>query len=49
MGNAGGLHLEGFSAHFEPSESIFDDFEDLPALDFVSGWILLPLGYRLAS
>ena len=28
MGNGCGLQMDGFSAHFEPSRSIFDDFHD---------------------
>ena len=28
MGNSCGLQMEGFSAHFDPSVSIFDDFHD---------------------
>ena len=28
MGNGCGLQMDGFSAHFEPSESISDDFHD---------------------
>ena len=28
MGNGGGLQMDGFSAHFEPSESISVDFHD---------------------
>ena len=28
IGNGCGLQMDGFSAHFEPPESIFDDFHD---------------------
>ena len=28
MGNGCGLQMDGFSAHFDPSESIFDNFND---------------------
>ena len=28
IGNGCGLQMDGFSAHFEPSESIFNDFCD---------------------
>ena len=28
IGNGCGLQMDGFSAHFEPSESSFDDFHD---------------------
>ena len=28
MGNGCGLQMDGFSAHFEPSEFIFEDFID---------------------
>ena len=36
MGNGCGLQMDGFSAHFEPSEFIFDYFLDFgPLLSFL--------------
>ena len=37
MGNGRGLQMDGFSAHFEPSGSIFDDFHDFGHLGVDSG------------
>ena len=36
LGNACGLQMDGFSAHFEPSESIFDDFYEFGDFAFIS-------------
>ena len=41
MGNACGLQMNGFSAHFEPSESISDDFHDFGHFGVVSGGLML--------
>ena len=47
MGNGCGLQMEGFSAHFEPPESISLDFHDFANFAFVSGGLtLLPEGPR---
>ena len=47
MGNAGGLQMDGFSAHFEPSESISVDFHDFDHFAIDSGGLtLLPEGPR---
>ena len=37
IGNGCGLQTDGFSAHFEPSRSIFDDFNDFGDFAIVSG------------
>ena len=45
IGNGCGLQMDGFSAHFEPSESIFDDFHDFGYFAIVSdGLTLFPEG-----
>ena len=41
MGNGCGLQMDGFSAHFEPSESILDDFHDFGHFGIVSGPLTL--------
>ena len=41
MGNGCGLQMDGFSAHFEPSESIFDDFHDFGDFAIVSDGLML--------
>ena len=41
IGNACGLHIHGFSTHFEPSESIFNDFHDFGHFSVVSGGLML--------
>ena len=47
MGNGCGLQMHGFSAHFEPSESILDDFHDFGHFGIVSGPLtLFPDGPR---
>ena len=47
IGNGCGLQMDGFSAHFDPSESIFDDFHDFDDFAFVSGRLsLFPEGPR---
>ena len=47
MGNGCGLQMDEFSAHFEPSESIFDDFQDFGNFAAVSdGLTLFPDGPR---
>ena len=47
MGNGCGLQMDGFSAHFHPSESISIDFHDLGHFDAVSGGLMLfPEGPR---
>ena len=47
MGNGCGLRMDGFSAHFEPYESIFDDFHDFGHFGVVSGCLtLFPEGPR---
>ena len=47
MGNGCGLQMDGFSAHFEPSESIFDYFHDFGHFGLVSGGLMLfPEGPR---
>ena len=37
IGNGCGLQMDGFSAHFDPSESIFDGFHDFDDFASVSG------------
>ena len=37
IGNGCGLQMDGFSAHFEPSRFMFDDFHDFDYLSIVSG------------
>ena len=50
IGNGRGLQMDGFSAHFEPSESIFDDFHDFGHFGGVSaGLMLFPEGPRTLS
>ena len=45
IGNGYGLQMDGFSTHFEPSESIFDDFRDFGDFAFVSDCLtLFPAG-----
>ena len=39
--NGCGLQMDGFSAHFDPSESIFDGFPDFGDFAFVSGCLML--------
>ena len=47
MGNGCGLQMDGFSAHFEPSEFIFDDVHDFGNFGVVSGGLtLFPEGPR---
>ena len=47
MGNGCGLQMDGFSSHFEQSESIFDDFHDFGHFGVVSGGLpLFPEGPR---
>ena len=47
MGNGCGLQMYGFSAHFEPSESIFEDFHDFGHFGVDSdGLTLFPEGSR---
>ena len=47
IGNGRGLQMDGFSAHFEPSGSIFDDFHDFGDFAIVSGGLtLFPEGPR---
>ena len=47
IGNGCGLQMDGFSAHFEPSESIFKDFHDFDHFAIDSdGLTLLPEGCR---
>ena len=47
MGNGCGLQMDGFSAHFEPSEFIFDDFNEFDTFVVVSGGLtLFPEGRR---
>ena len=47
IGNVCGLQMDGFSAHSEPSESIFDDFCDFGNFAIVSdGLMLFPEGPR---
>ena len=42
-----GRHMDGFSTHFEPSESIFDDVHDIYHFAIVSdGLTLFPEGPR---
>ena len=41
MGNGCALQMDGFSVHFEPSESIFDDFRDFGDFAFVSDCLTL--------
>ena len=37
MGNGCGLEMDGFSTHFEPHGSIFNDFHDFVYFALVSG------------
>ena len=47
IGNACGLQMDGFSAHFEPSESISVDFHGFGNFGVVSvGLTLFPEGPR---
>ena len=47
IGNGCGLQMDGFSAHFEPYESILDDFHDFDDFAVVSGGLtLFPEGPR---
>ena len=47
IGNGCGLQMDGFSAHFEPSRSIFDDFHDFGHFGVDSGGLtLFPEGSR---
>ena len=47
IGNGCGLRMDKFSAHFEPSESSFDDFHDFDHFAVVSaGLTLFPEGSR---
>ena len=47
LGNGCGLQMDGFSAHFEPSESILDDFHVFGYFGIVSGALtLFPEGPR---
>ena len=41
MGNGCGLQMDGFSAHFDPSEFIFDDFHDFSGFATVSARLTL--------
>ena len=41
MGNGCGLQMDGFSAHFDPYESIFDYFSDFDDFAFVSACLTL--------
>ena len=42
-----GLQMDGFSAHFDPSDSIFDDFHDFGDFAVDSGGLMLfPEGPR---
>ena len=41
MGNGRGLQMDGFSAHFEPYGSIFDDFHDFVDFAAVSDGLTL--------
>ena len=41
MGNGCGLQMDGFSAHFEPSESISNEFHDFGHFDINSGRLTL--------
>ena len=48
IGNGCGLQMDGFSAHFEPSGSIFDDFHDFGHFGVDSGRLMLfPEGLRI--
>ena len=45
IGNGCGLQMDGFSAHFEPSGSDFEDFQDFDDFAMVSnGLALFPEG-----
>ena len=47
IGNGRGLQMDGFSAHFESSESISVDFHDFGHLGLDSGGLMLfPQGPR---
>ena len=41
IGNGRGLQMDGLSAHFEPSESIFDNFSDFGHFGIVSDGLTL--------
>ena len=41
IGNGCGLQMDGFSAHFDSSESIFDYFYDFDDFAFLSGGLTL--------
>ena len=41
IGNGCGFQMDGFSAHFEPSESVFNDFHDFGHFGVVSGGLTL--------
>ena len=41
VGNGCGLQMDGFSAHFEPSESISVDFHDFGHFGLVCGGLML--------
>ena len=41
IGNSCGLQMDGFSAHFKPSESIFDAFHDFGHFAIDSGSLAL--------
>ena len=43
IGNGCGLQMDGFSAHFEPSESISVDFHDFGHFGVDSGGLTLTL------
>ena len=50
IGKGCGLQMDGLSAHFEPSGSIFDDFHDFDDFAFVSGRLsLFPEGPRTSE
>ena len=45
IGNGCGLQMDGFSAQFEPSGSVFEDFQDFVDFAIVSdGLTLVPEG-----
>ena len=47
MGNGCGLQMDGFSAQFEPYESIFDNVHDFDHFGIDSGGLMLfPEGLR---
>ena len=41
MGNCSGLQMDGFSAHFEPSEFISVDFHDFSDFGIIFGGLTL--------